>query len=485
MPEHGTRRCFWAPPTAAADASLQGPLYPQLRARRNGISRAEVVADQRARIYGAMVEAVSRHGYEAAPVATIARLAGVSTRTVYERFDSKEGCLLATCDAIARQAREKLSLACDAALAIGTHPLVFALEAFGNVIARHPKEAAFLLVHAPMAGPKAYEHVARAHALCAELLTVRLEQVEGARPSEQLVLGAIYGVSHVARVHLLDGEAEDACQRLGPLRGWALDCAAPAAAGLEPERACRLVGDHPVVERIGDGAWLASTRADGAIARSRGPGERESERLPRVAAEIAARDGYRAVNVARICEFAQIDVDDFFANFDGAEECLLAARELLSVEALASALRAIEREPRAADEWCDAVHSALLALLSRIADDPALQNVGFREPIGSEGVTRRVATMGRFAEVLVKRARFLDRFDSAEDGVARPTRLAPPLSNAVVGAFWGVVQDHVLRGEAWCLPRLAPSLAYLVLCPIVGPEQALATAHRSNRASVA
>ncbi len=37
------------------------PLYPQLRARKNA-SREQVAAHQRARLQGAMVEAVARHG---------------------------------------------------------------------------------------------------------------------------------------------------------------------------------------------------------------------------------------------------------------------------------------------------------------------------------------------------------------------------------------------------------------------------------------
>lgn len=463
------RRCPWAT-VDEADPAAPGPLFPQLRPHRKGVSREQVVADQRARICGAMVEAVARRGYQGATVAEVARLAGVSTRTVYERFDSKEGCLLAACEAIAGQAREKVLLACDASLGVeaggggdGRPRLVAsAWEAFAQAIERHPKEAAFVLVHAPTAGAEAYRRIKRAHALCAEALAGRLEQAEGFTPSQPLLLGAVHGVSHVARTCLIDGRARDAVELLPALQGWVLDCVSPLAADLGRGR------DVSLVDAAGFSPMVASARSVGES------GERASKRLPRIAAEIAASEGYRAVSVARICDAAQIDVDDFFAHFESPEDCLLAARELLSVEALASALQAVEQRPRSLEEWCDALSRALTALLVRIAADDALQAVGFLEPIGSEGAQRRVAIMGRFAEVLMKHARRAARFEPS-------IRLGRPLSDAAIGAFWGIVQEHVMQGQARRLPSLAAPISYLVLCPIVGPERALETGLRAQR----
>ena len=477
------RRCLWAT-IDQADPAAQGSLYPQLRAHRKGLTRRQVAADQRARIHGAMIESVVRRGYEGSTVAEIARLGGVSTRTVYERFDSKEGCLLATCEVIAGQAREKVSLVCDAGPGVEEeHPLVSALDAFARAIARHPKEASFVLVHAPTAGAEAYRRVARAHALCAEALAARLEQADDCETAGPLVLGAVHGVSHVVRKCLLDGRADAAVELLPALRGWLSDCASAPAAGLGSDWGSS--GTAPAAGRAVAGRVSAGRGAAGAIAATRGVGGSggdASERLPRIAAELAARDGYRAVSVGRICAAAEIDVDEFLALFASPEDCLLAAREILSVEALASALQAIERRPRDLQEWCDAVGRALSALLARVAEDPALQSVGFLEPIGSEGVRRRVAIMSRFADVLSKRATAVPRFERSERAFGTSaSRFGPPLSDAVVGAFWGVVQEQVLRGQAQRLPSLAAPLAYLVLCPIVGPERASEAALRADR----
>jgi len=59
---------------------------------RSGLSRAEVIANQRARIFDGFATALAYHGYEDTKVTDIVELAGVSRATFYERFESKELC---------------------------------------------------------------------------------------------------------------------------------------------------------------------------------------------------------------------------------------------------------------------------------------------------------------------------------------------------------------------------------------------------------
>jgi AcrR family transcriptional regulator len=73
---------------------------------RSGLSRAEVVANQRARIFDGFAAALAYHGYEDTKVTDIVELAGVSRATFYERFESKELCFDAAYeDGIERLAR--------------------------------------------------------------------------------------------------------------------------------------------------------------------------------------------------------------------------------------------------------------------------------------------------------------------------------------------------------------------------------------------
>ena len=52
-----------------------------------------VAAIQRERLRGAVIHAVATGGYRATSTRELCRLAGVSKRTLYERFGSKENLL--------------------------------------------------------------------------------------------------------------------------------------------------------------------------------------------------------------------------------------------------------------------------------------------------------------------------------------------------------------------------------------------------------
>jgi len=70
------------------------------------MSRDDVERNQRARLYGAMIEAVHERGYPQTTVAHVIALAGVSRRAFYEQFDNKEECFLATYDIVVARARK-------------------------------------------------------------------------------------------------------------------------------------------------------------------------------------------------------------------------------------------------------------------------------------------------------------------------------------------------------------------------------------------
>src|SRR5260221_11935051 len=57
---------------------------------RSGLSRAEVIANQRLRIFEGLAVALIHHGYEDTKITDIVELSGVSRATFYERFESKE-----------------------------------------------------------------------------------------------------------------------------------------------------------------------------------------------------------------------------------------------------------------------------------------------------------------------------------------------------------------------------------------------------------
>ena len=59
---------------------------------RSGLSRAEVVANQRRRIFEGLAAALTFHGYEDTKITDVVELAGLSRATFYEHFRGKEAC---------------------------------------------------------------------------------------------------------------------------------------------------------------------------------------------------------------------------------------------------------------------------------------------------------------------------------------------------------------------------------------------------------
>ena len=68
----------------------------RLRERRlppgPGTPREQVIANQRERLFGALVATVAAKGYEATTVGDLAELSGVSSRTFYDLYPDKRAC---------------------------------------------------------------------------------------------------------------------------------------------------------------------------------------------------------------------------------------------------------------------------------------------------------------------------------------------------------------------------------------------------------
>jgi AcrR family transcriptional regulator len=115
-----------------------------------------VTESQRNRIHRAMVEVVSARGYPETRVVDVIGAAGVSRKTFYELFESKEDCFLAAYDVLLE------NLLAEATEAFESRPgaawaerIGVALEALLEHLSRHPDEARFAIVEVLAAGPKA------------------------------------------------------------------------------------------------------------------------------------------------------------------------------------------------------------------------------------------------------------------------------------------------------------------------------------------
>jgi AcrR family transcriptional regulator len=93
-------------PEPGTQPDAQSPELARLPPGRHGLPREFVVQNQRDRLTAGMIAVVAERGYHAATITGIAAAAGVSRRTFYAYFDSKEDCYLATYDIIAEHLYE-------------------------------------------------------------------------------------------------------------------------------------------------------------------------------------------------------------------------------------------------------------------------------------------------------------------------------------------------------------------------------------------
>jgi AcrR family transcriptional regulator len=431
-----------------ADATKVGelgpptPLFPKLVPRRNA-SRKAVTAHQRARLHAAMIEACARHGYARTTARELAALAGVSTRSLYAHFGSKEACFFATYDLVVQQAMGRISDSYRGAAAGDERDrdgLCRAFEAFTAELLTRPAASRLALVEILAAPPEASGRIERTESQFATMISTSVAQAgDGPAIPPATLRALIGGIWFIARARLLQGHPE-----------------AIGAAGAE-------LSEWLLVYRTAAGPHLAAARSAAASGvRGRKPCDATASvrgRLLHAAAEVVARGGYAALSPAHVADTAGVTEGAFESNFDDTGDCFLSILELLSAQALAEVLRESEGAATFAGGVCRAVET----LFFRLAADEALARAAFLDVFvaGPEGAARHTAVMRGFAESLVRRA----------PATGRPTQL---VAEAIVGAVWSIAHRHVARGRADLLPSAAPRATFVILAPILGADAALA-----------
>jgi len=128
---------------------------------RHGLPREFVVSNQRSRLAAGIIAAVAERGYHETTITEIAAAAGVSRRTFYKYFESKEDCFFDTYDLIAEHLREA---AVEAGKGVEPWPerVRARLAAVLEVFAQNPDLARFVLIAPARAGSEIAERYRRA-----------------------------------------------------------------------------------------------------------------------------------------------------------------------------------------------------------------------------------------------------------------------------------------------------------------------------------
>ena len=218
-------------PLAAGESIAPLPRGP------HGLAREEVLASQRGRMLTAISEAVAEKGYAATTVADVVGRAGVSRKTFYELFSSKEDCFLATYDVLLG------NLLGDTARGFESKPgspwaerVASGLGELLKHLAEHPDEARFAIVEVLAAGPRA---LARRDAALRQFTGF----LDAGRAETSVELPGITslslagGINELLYSEILHGAATQLPSRLPDLMFWiTLPFLGPEGAAAERER---------------------------------------------------------------------------------------------------------------------------------------------------------------------------------------------------------------------------------------------------------
>lgn len=412
------------------------PLFPQLQPKRNGLDPEHVAAHQRARLRGAVIEAVNAKGFAATSVAELIALAGVSRTTFYKHFDSKEACFLASFERILADSAERITAAYQREPDV-LSALRAAYQAFVTELIENPRAARVVLVDIVALGSAALQRAEHIRLSFEGSLVENPDLLGGFTLTPTVLTAILSGVWQVAHRRLVDDRLEELRGVGDELLLWTITYNSPAA------------------ERLGARTPIPTE------APPRTPSRDEPDphkRMLRTAAEIAAKDGYHQLTPARILDEAHVPDETFFGTFENTEQCFLAALELQAVETLATAMRAMQ----SAEDWDGAVQLGIGSLLETMASQPTLAPLAFIEvlTVGPAGVQLREAILQRVEALFVRHA-------------PKGRRPSGVVTEATVGAVWGLIYDRVVRGEARRLGELTEHASFIALAPVLGAEEAV------------
>lgn len=414
-----------------------------------GRARDEVLANQRERLFGAMVASVAVRGFRATTVGDLAEISGVSSRTFYELFADKESCFLATLEAIveaaiafaARRAGEPVDDPAPAGVVLPAEGgdgdweqlAGRGLLAFAEMIVAQPAAARLALVDAYTVAPEALAPLERAMAGFERLTGQVLERSpERAGMPAEMVMALMGAQQEIARNRLRqDREAE--------------------LPGLSKELWGLLLSYRPPPESLQPARRPA--RARGALPEPHDHAERALRALTKVVAE----QGYAELTVDAILKRAQMSATTFYADFSGKEDAMLAAVDRACAQIVAAVMPAFRR----ARDWPHGVRAAFEALFSFLAWQPALANLAMVEvyAAGLEAMQRRLEALRPLQDLIA-------------GGYELAPKTAEIAAEGIVGGVYTLAYRRLREEGAEALPALAPICTYITLSPFVGAGQA-------------
>jgi AcrR family transcriptional regulator len=403
------------------------------------MDREDVARNQRARLYGAMIEAISQRGYQATTVAHVIGLAGVSRRAFYELFPNKEECFLATYDIVVARARKR---AVDAWVSERgwANRLHAACKALLDDAAENPNGPRLVLVEALGIGPRVRERMHLAGLTFERLIGTAFQAApDGVGFPRLTSRGIVGGVRHVAFTRMLAARERELYTLTDELLDWIESYRTPAVARLG------LLGLAP-------SARVAPTPAAFLAADDR------RARVLGAVVHLTLDEGYSQLTDPQIAQFAGMSTEAFHKQFPNKQECFLAVLDEFVAEALDSVRGSFEE----AESWEQGVYLGMSAFIDYLVAHQALLRIAFIDvfEVGPGMIGRLTRSVEAFTKLLT-------------DAGPAPRRGPEVAQEAITGALWAIISSYVSNDRFARLPCLVDHLSFIVLAPYTGPKAAV------------
>lgn len=399
-----------------------------------GTPREEAERNQRERLFAAMVATVAEKGYEATTVADLVELSGVSRSAFYRHFEDKQACFLAAVEAIVEPTLKRLGA--DESAPPGMERARQAFESVLRAIVDQPAAAKMCVVEVYAAGPEGAALVDRILESSTDVAAALLEQVpERQGMPRELVRAIVGGIQKVIHKRLYRGLEQELLDLIPQLWDW-IFCY-PVPPGPLKARRRRNVKALPFEER----QKVANP----------------PERILRALAAVVAEKGYPDTTVAEVVERASTSQRTFYEHFKNKEDAIVAALDSGSAHMLAAALPAFRRAP----DWKHAVHDTIEAMFCWGAEEPEYARMGGVEmyAAGKRALDQREVVTEGMEGLLAP-------------GYELKPETPPIAAEAVGGALYELLYDHVNKKGPETLPDLVPTLVYVTLAPFLEGEDA-------------
>ncbi len=426
-----------------------------------GVPREEVVANQRERLFGAVVACVSERGYAATTVVDLLEVSGVSSRTFYDLFPDKKACFLATLEAMIQAAvafaAQSAGTALDEKRPGGVNlptptdedPETWeeharrGFDVFAEMVVSQPAAARLALVEAYAAGPEAMIPIENATAGFEWLTrqTIELSPERVGMPAD-MIAAHIGSQQEITRTRLREGKESELPELMDESFKLMLSYRPPS----EPLRTVgRLTKFLPEQIEAHDHA----------------------ERALRAFAAVVAENGYVETTVDEVLSRAQMSATTFYANFHGKEDAMLAAIDSAAAQLVAAVLPAYRR----AADWPDGIRAAFGALCTFLASRPSLARLLMVEvyAAGPAVVQRRLETLSPLEQLLA-------------EGSERSPDTPKIAAEAILGGLYTLAYKRIRDSGPEAMPGLAPVLTYIALSPFIGAEDAVRVANGAGHA---